>query len=75
LAALTSNARRYPLDISVSKLWMTPARPTTGDAKGFARVFIVTSDRNDRSLIAKHQFRGPCRHDANAKLAGVIGLR
>jgi hypothetical protein len=54
---------------------MTPARPTTDDAKVFAKDFIVTSDRNDRSLIAKHQFRDPCRHDANAKLAGVIGLR
>jgi hypothetical protein len=54
---------------------MTPARPTTDDAKVFAKDFIVTSDRNDRSLIAKDQFRDPCRHDANAKLAGVIGLR
>jgi hypothetical protein len=73
LVALASNARRYPPDIS--KLRMTAARPTTGDAKVFVKVFIVTSDWNDRSLIAKHQFRGPCRHDANAKLAGVIGLR
>jgi hypothetical protein len=69
LVALASNARRYPPDIS--KLRMTAARPTTGDAK----VFIVTSDWNDRSLIANHQFRGLSRHDANAKLAGVIGLR
>jgi hypothetical protein len=60
-AALASNARRYPPDISGSKLRMTPARPTTGDAKIFAKVFIVRSDRNDRSLIAKHQFRDPCR--------------
>ena len=69
LAALASNARRYPPDISGSKLRMTPARPTTDDAKVFAKVFIVTSDRNDRSLIAKHLFRDPCRHDTNAKLA------
>jgi hypothetical protein len=64
LAALASSARRYPPDISGSKLRMTPAPPTTGDAK----VFIVTSDRNDHSLIAKHQIRDPCRHDATAKL-------
>jgi hypothetical protein len=46
---------------------MTPARPTTlGSDRGTAEVFIVTSDRNDHSLIAKHQLRDPCRHDANA---------
>jgi hypothetical protein len=40
LAALASNARRYPPDISGSKLRMTPARPTTDDAKVFAKSLL-----------------------------------
>jgi hypothetical protein len=76
LAALASDASRSSPDISGSNLRMTSARPTMlGSDRVTPKSFIVTSDRNDRSLIAKHQLRDPCRHDANAKLAGVICLR
>jgi hypothetical protein len=57
---------------SGSKLRMTPARPNARKRQGGAKVFIGTSDRDERSLIAKHQLRDPCRHDANATRAGVI---
>jgi hypothetical protein len=75
LAALASNdppllARHLRFEAPDDAGASDHARKRQGDAK----VFIVTSDRHDRSLIAKHHFRDACRHDANAKLAGVIAF-
>ena len=35
---------------------------------------MVTADRYDRPLIAKNDFRDPCRNDSDAKLTGVIAF-
>jgi hypothetical protein len=75
LAALASNARRSSPDISGSKLRMTPARPTTLGSDRVTPKFYCNF-RSERPLADREaSMRDPCRHDANAKLAGVICLR
>src|ERR1700674_3945203 len=35
---------------------------------------VIAADRDCRALITQHDFRDPCRHDADTILAGIVTL-